>query len=261
MAQEPLRRSPRKPSRNPDEADRPKIWAEGGQRPPFDLRALGRASLHQSRSAVAPLLAWTARATRRGSERVRDGKGRIPSDKLGRAARFVPSHLRVAAWIKNSATVLAHASANADPEVLRGNALVAEIEPHLWEGDAMRIVPPSDLPTDPPPEPRPDLPPEATAPVVLPEPMQPDDDPLAAIRGEMAHPPAQGRRGRAALHPGPEGPALPPVPPGPLAVTAIQVSGYLLGWGMAILALPYGLAQSLWLYAKGTDLRGIGRDD
>lgn len=195
--------------------------------------------------------------SRKGAERVRDGAGRLPAAKLGRVARFVPSHLRVAGWIKNSASVLAHASASADPEVARGNALVAEIEPHLWE-NAAPPAPPMAPETPMTPEPPTDLPPEVTAPVVLPEPMQPGDDPLAAIRDEMANPPAAGRAG---LKPADKDPALPPDPPGPLAVTAIQVTGYLLGWGTVILALPYGLLRSLWLYAKGMDLRGIGQDD
>ncbi len=41
---------------------------------------------------------------------------------------------------------------------------------------------------------------------------------------------------------------------------AIQVAGYVLGWAAVILALPYGLARALWLWLKGTDLRGIGQD-
>lgn len=257
MANEPLRRSPRTTtSRSPDSPDRPKIWAEGGQRPPFDLRALLRASLYLARTGIAPILAWTARKTRLGAERVRDGAGRLPADRLGRAARFVPSHLRVAGWIKNSAAILAHASASTDPDVTRGNALVAEVEPHLW------------TPTDTPPAAPPAAPSVAEAPapqaepgpVVLPEPMQPEDDPLASIRDDLAAPPAAGRRARRAP-PVPDGPALPPAPPGPVATTAIQVTGYLTGWATAILALPYGLARGLWLFAKGVDLRGIGTED
>lgn len=237
MAKSPLRKKPAEPQR-------PQIWAEGGQRPPFDLRAFGWASLHLSRQAVAPIHGWAARRCRGLALAVKDGAGRIPEERLGRVARFVPSHLRVAAWVQNLAAVLAHASATADPDVPRGNALVAEIEQYLWaipEGVAA-----------PPAEPAP----TELAPVVLAEPMQPGDDPLAAIRNDL---------GRDDLGGGPKaGPALPkgpPAPPGPVATGAIQVGGYALGWVTSFAALPFGLLQAGWLHIKGVDLRRIGAEE
>lgn len=241
MANEPLRRTPYRPA--PPQADRPKLWAEGKQRPPFVLRAFGRASLHLSREAVAPLHAWAARASRHLAERVKDGAYRIPEAKLGRAARFVPSHQRVAGWIKTVAAILSHASATADPDVARGNALVAEIEPHLWE-----------TAPDTAPQPAPEAPRADPAPVVLAEPMQPDDDPLASIRDDIDAPQPQGRPRWQAT------PFAPPPPPGPVATTVIQVAGYLVGWATSIVALPYGAAKALWLHVKGTDLRRIKSD-
>lgn len=225
-----------------DPADQPKIWTTGGQRPPFHLRSFGRAALYFSRNGVAPLHASAARTARRVAVNVKNGAGRIPAEKLGRAERFVPSHLRVAAWIKNLAAVLSHASATADTDVKRGNALVAEIEPHLWAD-----------PVAPAPEPPPvtDTPDVAPEPVVLQEP-QPEDDPLAAIRGDLGQaPPTR----RASV---PDGP---PAPPGPLATGAIQVGGYVLGWASSFAALPYGLVRAAWLQIKGVDLRQVGTDD
>lgn len=245
----PFGRKPEKP--------KPKIWSEGGQRPPFDLRALGRASLRLSREAVAPILGWSARTTRRVAVNVKTGVGRIPSDKLAGAARFLPSHLRVAGWIKNVAATLSHASASADPDIKRGNALVAEIAPHLWTAEDLSPAP---APPPPPPAPlTPPTPPAAAAdvaPVVLPEPQR-DYDPLASIREKLANqPPPEVEMER------PDTPDLPPAPPGPLASNVIQVLGYLIGWGTAIIALPFGLGQALWLYfAKSVDLRGIGAED
>lgn len=243
MADAPLRRRAAKPK--PD--SRPDIWASGGQRPPFNLRALGRASLYLARVGIAPFHAWAARGLRRAAVNVKNGKGRIPADKLGRAERFVPSHLRVAGWIKMLAATLSHASANADPDVARGNALVAEIAPHLWSL-APEPAPP------PPPEP---VPAGEVAPVVLAEPkvMQPGDDPLASIRDEIASAPDRTETTRA------RSPDTPPTPPGPVADGAIQVAGYLIGWGTVILALPYGLARALWLWVGGRDLKLIGRED
>ncbi len=239
MASDPLRRRS-----EPKEKPRPKIWAEGDQRPPFNLRAFGSASLHLSREGVAPLHAWAARTARRVAVNVKNGAGRIPEEKLGRAARFVPSHLRVAAWIKNGAAILSHASATADPDVKRGNALVAEIEPHLWPG--------SDTSLSPAPAPDPlSAPPSDPEPVVLAEPMQPGDDPLSAIRSDLEGGPAARAAPATAL----------PAPPGPAATGAIQVSGYALGWLSCFAALPYGLVKAAWLHIKGVDLRRIGQDD
>jgi hypothetical protein len=238
MARSPLRKKPG--------SDRPEIWASGGQRPPFDLRALGRASLFLSREGVAPIHAWAARGLRQAAIDVKLGKGRIPAGKLGQAERFVPSHQRVAAWIKNTAAVFSHASATADQDVKRGNALVAEITPHLWDEHGPAAPPPESVENS--------TEPGMVAPVVLPEPqvLQPDDDPLASIRDEIAAGPERPRPGTS---------AKPPAPPGPVAEGAIQVTGYLIGWGTTLVALPYGLARALWLWVSGRDLRQIGNAD
>jgi hypothetical protein len=245
MANSPLNRKP--------EANRPKIWTTGGQRPPFDIRALGRASLFFARDGVAPLHGWLATTGRRVAMNVRDGAGRIPEAKLGRVAPFVPSHLRVAMWIKNLSAVLAHASASADPDVKRGNALVAAIEPHLWSPDQMEAAIPQQAP---PPVTEPE-------PVVLPEPEAKPYDPLASIRAEIDRKSQAetARKPAVKLRPAPEVPKGPPSPPGQLAATAIQIIGWLIGWATAIIALPYGLIRSLWAYARGQDLRKIGIED
>jgi hypothetical protein len=256
MANDPLRRTRGRDV--PPGGARPKIWAEGGHRPPFSFRVLRRATLSLSRDAVAPLNAWAARRIRRVAVNVAGGAGRIPEDKLGRAARFVPSHLRVAGWIKNTAAVMAHASAVADPDATRGNALVAEIEPHLWPTEAGVVPPvarteaaaaePSAFGADAPP-------------VVLAEPVAAEPDPLAAIRTDLEGTAAPVRKGNARQPEVDTGPALPPAPLGPVATTAIQVTGYLVGWATVILALPYGLVRALWLWlTKNVDLRRVGLD-
>ena len=180
--------------KSPGPKPRPRIWTSGSQRPPFVLRAFARAGLFLSRQAVGGLFGRAARLGRRVAVNVKSGAGRIPADRLGRTGRYLPSHLRVAAWIRNLAATLAHASATADTDFKRGNALVAEIEPHLW----------------------PDVPP--------------------------------GTQGI-------------PAAPGPVAKGAVQVGGYLIGWAVSLLALPYGLGRALWQFAKGEDLRKIGAED
>jgi hypothetical protein len=264
MANEPRSKPPKRSV--PGSPGRPDIWAQGGQRPKLDLRSMGRASLHLSRIGVAVPLAWAARKTRRVAVNIKNGAGRIPEAKLGRVAPYVPSHLRVAAWIKTGAAILAHASASADPDVKRGNALVAEIEPHLWEVGAAPVVappaepepakpaPPKPAPTESaPPEPQPD-----PAPVVLPEPEARPYDPLASIRAEIDRKQAQAPAVQVRALSGPQ---VPPLPPGPVATMAIQIIGYGIGWASTFVALPYGLIRSLWAYAKGQDLRKIGREE
>jgi hypothetical protein len=221
------------------------------------MRGLRRATLHLSRDAVVPLNAWAARSMRKAAVSVADGTGRIPEGKLGRAERFVLSHLRVAAWIKNTAAVFAHASAVADLDDVRGNALVAEIEPHLWPADGALPETPTDAP---PPAPEPEASPFGAdaPPVVLAEPAEPEPDPLAAIRDDLEDRPGTARE--AGSHTSRR--SLPPPPPGPVATTAIQMLGYLVGWATVILALPYGLFRSLWLWlARNVDLRRVGLDD
>lgn len=253
MATDPFRRKP--------DAPRPKIWAEGGQRPPFEIRAFGRASLFYAREGVAPMHAWVARTARRAALNVRDGAGRIPEAKLGRVAPFVPSHLRVAMWIKNYAAIHAHASASADHDVKRGNALVEVIEQHLWplpDGAAQAAEPEPVAAVAPKPEPEPVVLPEPE-----PEPEPVSSDPLASIRGDIGEPSGAGPARKTGPKPRAhsEAPKGPPPPPGHVAATAIQIFGWLIGWATAIIALPYGLIRALWLWAKGQDLRKVGRED
>jgi hypothetical protein len=246
------------PFKKKPEETRPKIWATESQRPPFNLRSFGRASLHFARQGVAPLHAWVARTGRRVALNVRDGAGRIPEAKLGRAAPYVPSHLRVAMWIKNFAAIHAHASASADPDVKRGNALVQAIEPHLWSLGQPVAAPKAPAPTEPAPQTV--VEPE---PVVLAEPVSRPYDPLASIRADIDRKPLAEAPKKPSVTPGPapETPKGTPLPPGPVATMAIQIIGYGIGWASAFVALPYGLIRSLLAYAKGQDLRKIGTEE
>lgn len=255
MEYESLRRTP--PRHDPTAAvARPKIWAEGGQRPPFDLRASGRASLHFSRTGVAPIHAWAARLTRRVAVNVKNGAGRIPEARLGRLARFVPSHLRVAGWIKTVADILSHASASADPDVWRGNALVVEIAPHLW---AVKTTPPMAEMVALSPrvvavaDPVSDLPPMSAPAVAAEDIPPPPHDPLAAIRDDL--------EGRVSYTQTSSAPATPPPPTGTTGTMAIQIAGYATGWLTVIIALPYGVVRAAWTFVTGTDLRRIGAQD
>ena len=39
------------------------------------------------------------------------------------------------------------------------------------------------------------------------------------------------------------------------------LSGYLIGWVSALVALPYGLGRAVWLWAGGRALKTIGQED
>jgi len=95
--------------------------------------------------------------------------------------------------------------------------------------------------------------PREVQPVTLPEPEpEPDPDPtLRAIRAELAAPQTEA----------PAPASAPPAPPGPVALGAIQVSGYVIGWGVSLAAFPLGLVLALIRHLKGEDLRKIGVTD
>jgi len=194
---------------------------------------------------------------------VKNGVGRIPEARLGRFARFVPSHLRVAGWIKSFADILSHASASADPDVRRGNALVAEIAPHLWSTAPIMPDPEVALPDTPThsagmsDDPMSDDPQADTrlsdAPAVALEDLPPPPhDPLAAIRDDL-----NGTVSYMDSKPA----AAPPPPTGATGTMASQIAGYVIGWLTVIVSLPYGLVRAAWAFAMGTDLRRIGTED
>ncbi|MDP3264985.1 MAG: hypothetical protein U1E06_07120 [Tabrizicola sp.] len=219
---------PRKTKVKPD---RPEIWAEGSQKPKFEVRAFATASLHLTREGIAPLIARTASGTAGLSSRVAAGTWRIPAARLGRAERLVPSHQTVAAWIAATARLIDVAGRTAAPESQRRRDRFARTAP----------VRPSE-----PAPPDTDLP---TAPVSLPEPPQEDAATLAAIRSALDEAPA-------AAPPPPK----PDAPPSALAETLTAAAGTALGWALTAVALPYGAVRATLAHLNGEDLRQI-RDD
>ncbi len=210
--------SPRKP-----EPAQPRIWAEGSQKPKFQLRPFAVASLHLTRHAVAPLIARSATETARFSTRVAEGTWRVPTARLGRAERLVPSHQSVAAWIAAGARILDAAGCTAAPEALRRRDRFA------------RTAPAQPVPA------------MQAALVTRAEPGSEDAATLNAIRSVL---------GDATVAPTP-GPAA---RPSRLAASLVSATGAALGWGMTLLALPYGIARATIAHLNGEDLRSI-RDD
>ena len=77
----------------------PRIWAEGQQNPPFDLRAFLRVSHAMARRSLAPRLTQSAAALDGLALRVDAGEWRVDTTRLGRAAALVPSTHRIAAGV------------------------------------------------------------------------------------------------------------------------------------------------------------------
>lgn len=210
---------------------RPEIWAEGSQKPKFAARAFATASLHLTREGIAPLIARTASGTAALSSRVAAGAWRVPTARLGRAERLVPSHQTVAAWIAATARLIDVAGRTAAPESQRRRDRFARTAPVQTPEPAL---PDTALPT---------------APVTLPAPPPEDAATLAAIRSALDEAPA------AALPP-----PKPDAPPSALADTLTSAAGTALGWALTAVALPYGAVRATLAHLNGEDLRQI-RDE
>lgn len=261
------------PLRRKAAASKPKIWAEGSQKPPFVFRAFAAAALHYARDGVGALFGILARGTAGFAAKVAGGACRLPADRLGRAEAIVPSHVRVAGWIMATADILTRAGFIAHSDPVKAARLRASVPPldwslHLPEAKAgpSPETPPdaaADAASETPPQP---AQPDAMALVALQEPIPPaEDDPLAAIRSELAGappalptPPATPRASR------PRPAQQPPKAPGPRSALAdglIDAAGFALGWAAAIVALPYGLIRAGYAHIKGDDLRKLSEPD
>ena len=228
---------------------RPTIWADGGQKPRFDIRAFGRASLHLGREGLAPILTGAASGTAAFGSTVASGKYRVPEDRWGRTGRFLPTYMTVAGWIGGAAAILAKAGQTASVPTTATTPQPA--------APFIRPVRPRTKPADgaaQPPLPTPQAPLTDTPASELSGPKpSPDHDPLKAIRADLL--PGGDAASPVPPQPGPE--ALPR--PGPVTQALLVGSGRALGWGLIALALPYGAVRATLAHLNGQDLREIGK--
>ena len=259
---------PGSPGDKPDRA-KPRLWAEGRQRPGFDARALLRVSLSNSRSVAAPVLVAMAARLDRFGTRVEDGVIRIPAARLGRSGRFLPSHITTGRRLRDAAA-LTRLAANAargdvpvDPMPFRGwtdapglavppMPAVAERAPEV----AAQGAPAERLPVQRPKRPAPPAPAPTNA--------EGDRDTLDVIRNLMSmsvvepEHPMRGARATPAPPPHPTGagalPVLAPAEPSPRSVL-FKLAGRVLGSLSVGLAFPVGLMQAGFAMARGEDLR------
>jgi hypothetical protein len=212
--------------------NRPQIWAEGRQTPRFDVRAFAKASLQFGRSDMAGLLQRCAASADGASAQVATGRWRVPEARLGRAGRYLPSHLSVAGAVSGASGLLKRASRTLEKRV-------ADTAPAT---SLFTTLPKPDAPLAPRPYPAQAQP-------------QSDDPDLAAIRALMSAPVP----GAAAFPPQPAVPlgASAPAPRGWLREPLAGMAGTALAYGLLAMSLPYGAVKAGLAHLNGEDLRKL----
>lgn len=253
---------PGSPGNKPDRG-KPRIWAEGRQRPAFDLRAFLRVSTANSRAVAAPVLVALAAGLDRLGTRVEAGDLRIPAARLGRSGRYLPGHVATGRRLRDSAAMTRLAA-----EAARGAGPVEQMPFRGWADAPATPVPvpvtvakAAAAPVERPPQQRPKRPaPLLAAPVNA----EGERDTLEAIRNlmhaaavEPVHP-QRSPKPPPAPPPPPTGadslPELAPAEPAPRGVI-FRLAGQALGALSVGLALPVGMAQAGYALARGEDLR------
>jgi hypothetical protein len=220
--------------------DRPAIWAEGRQHPPFDARAFARAALLFGRESMAALLCRCAASAGDFGAELATGRWRIPQDRLGRTGRHLPDHRRIARAVTATGTLLGQSAAVLDP----GTAIAAPGP--IFDAPA----PAACIPPAKPPAPEPLILSARTD-------AAPEDPSLAAIRSLIAADPAP----RAVSSPAAratEPPGHSPLPPSPAPrARTSRAASVALGYGLLVMSLPWGAVRATLAHLNGEDLRNL----
>lgn len=211
--------------------NRPRIWAEGSQNPPFHLRAFALASVIYARDSLSGLLGRCSASARGFGAEVAAGRWRVPENRLGRSGRFLPSVRQTAAAIRGGADVLARAAR----VVAHGVEAAADPAPF----------------TAPKPAPQPRR--------VQIQPTVKEDIDLAAIRALMQEPPASPAPAARTEAPQPDE----TVPSGGYSRVGEWLAtgtAWLLGHALLVLSVPVGAMLAALAHLNGEDLRKITGD-
>lgn len=211
---------------------RPKIWSEGRQHPPLDARAFALATVSFARKGLSALLGRCAGSARSLGSEVVGGAWRIPEDRLGRTGRFLPSHRRVGRAVTDGAVLLEETA-----RILRAATAPAAKTESIFAVAPLAPRPVQRLPRSV----------VAVAPALHDE--APIDADLAAIRALIGPglPPA-------AHAPEAVEPAAPP--PRRRSVLRAALAGTL-GYGLLVIAVPYGAVRAGIAHLNGEDLRQL----
>ncbi|PTE15030.1 hypothetical protein C5F44_07015 [Fuscovulum blasticum DSM 2131] len=205
--------------KSPDE--RPRIWAEGSQHPPLQPRAFALASVLFAREGLGRLLRRCSVWSHGFSETVASGRWQIPEARLGRIGRVLPTYQQVSRAITAGAALLETAAQTVRPQT------ATPAEPLLSVPDRTAAAP------------------SGADPLADPD--------LAAIRALMTAPAeaaadASGVPQEFSV----EGGAFTDSPGLPHRIAAAG-----LGYGLLVLAVPYGAVRAGLAHLNGEDLRKL----
>ena len=238
--------------------DRPQIWAEGSQKPPFQPRAFALASVIFARESLSGLLDRCATSANDLGQTVATGRWQVPAHRLGRTGRYLPSVATTAATITGTAGILRRSAQVITPDATAAVPMASIFDaPQPAEVAAAAI--PARVQRAPSPAERPT--PRAADAV--------NDDPeLAAIRAmlETAEPTPMPQT--------PPNRALPDHTAAPSQKTDVPQAGLPgwrrellatgaatgLGYGLLAMALPVGITRALIAHLGGEDLREMVSD-
>lgn len=220
--------------------NRPNIWADGSQNPPFELRSLALASVRLARDSLSGLLARCSDSARDFGAVVDDGRWRLPPERLGRSGRFLPSFSATAAAIRSGAELLSRASrvvlAAAEQQEVQAAVIPAQ-DMTAWR--APKRVEGSTRGAN-------------AAPIA--------DMDLAAIRAMISdNPPATHR---VAAEPAPQpAPVRKPVSYAWRRDWLAEKLAVFLGYGLLVVSVPVGFVMAVLAYMDGQDLRKMVSED
>lgn len=224
--------------------NRPQIWADGRQSPPFDVRAFARAALLFGREDMSALLKRCAASAMDAGAMVASGRWRVPEERLGRTGKYLPTYQRVAGVVAAGSRLLAHASKTLEKAK-------AEVPSQSLFNAVPKTATP--VPADLSPATRKvenSIPPKLSA--------DPDDPAIAAIRALIAstqpEPSAKPAPGKIDL-------AMPqvdaPKPDSRYKLMLERLSGIVLAYGLLGMSVPYGAVKAGLAHLNGEDLRKL----
>ncbi|MCB6177429.1 hypothetical protein LHP98_04705 [Rhodobacter sp. Har01] len=222
-------------SRNSND-NRPQIWSEGRQHLPLNPRTFALASVGFARDGLAGLLGRCAGSARDFGGAVFGGLWRIPEDRLGRTGRYLPSHRRVGQAVTEGAALLERTA-----RVVRPNP--EAVAPSIFHAAPLA------------PRPVRRLPPAAEAALRSEDPA---DAELVAIRALMDPAPALSLPEVPCVADTSTEPAVasPPAGAGRLALVRDAFASAL-GYGLLVVAVPYGAIKAGIAHLNGEDLRRL----
>lgn len=251
--------APKKSKKNPVEG-RPSIWAEGSQNPPFELRAFALATVIYTRESLSGLLDRCSASAAGAAVAMAEGRWRVPSDRLGRSGRYLPSVETVAQAIHGGGEVLSRAARRVTP----GAEMEAAQSIFTARPDPARMpapMPPASVaenPADNPAEPEGAALWSAPA-VTPPQAGDPADSDLAAIRALIEAPPAAPRplRPAARVTTADTAPAPRPAATGWRREWLADTLATGLGYGLLVVSVPIGAVRAALAHLNGEDLRKL----